>query len=78
MDSSALPVCRHRGEETSPAVYRCHSPKLVGLKLVTAVICRDCYCRDHEPAAQPLSRLALLPCAYLGADTGARVPCPPT
>src|SRR5580700_5303992 len=43
-----LPVCRQRGEETAAGMYRCRSPKLAGLKLVTAETCRACYCRDHD------------------------------
>jgi hypothetical protein len=61
------PACRHRGEETSPGVHRCLSPKLAGLKLVTAEMCQGCYCRDHAPAAGPAPAGApLLPCAHVG------------
>ena len=66
-------ACRHRGAETEPGVHRCHSPKLVGLKLVTADLCHGCYCRDHKGSAiadDPPPRLAA--CAHLGAETGRR------
>lgn len=68
MTTEALPACRHRGEPTAPDVYRCHSPKLVGLKQVSADVCRDCYCRDHEPVPAPPAPAHLLPCAYLGRE----------
>src|SRR5436309_428942 len=51
MNVNPFPPCRHRGAAVAPGVCRCHSPKLVGLKLVTAPLCRGCYCRDHEPEA---------------------------
>ena len=73
MTALALPVCRHRGVEADPGVHRCRSPKLVGLKLVSAELCRGCYCRDHETTAafsDPPPRLAA--CPHLGADTGRR------
>lgn len=73
MTASALLPCRHRGAEASPGVHSCHSPKLIGLKLVGAELCAGCYCRDHEMMAvpaEPPPRLAA--CAYLGADTGRR------
>jgi hypothetical protein len=40
-------VCRHRAEQMRPEVFRCTSPKLAGLKLVTDFICRECPFRDH-------------------------------
>ncbi len=77
MPEGTLPACRHRGGETGGA-YRCHSPKLVGLKLVTAETCRGCYCRDHNggdpPPAGPCPPARLLPCLHLGRDTGERSP----
>ena len=66
MPDPTLPVCRHRGAETAPTVYRCDSPKLVGLRLVTAEVCGACYCRDHEPSPEPPERPRLLGCVYLG------------
>ena len=61
--------CRHRGDEVSPAVFRCHSPKLAGLNLITADACSGCYCRDHEPGRGPAARPPRLrACAYLGAE----------
>ena len=60
-------TCRHRGELAAPGVSRCHSPKLVGLKLVTEAMCGGCYYRDHEHApAAPDARTHLLPCLRLG------------
>jgi hypothetical protein len=81
MAALRLPVCRHRGGETSPGVHHCHSPKLVGLKLVTADTCGACYCRDHDVAPDlPPGSGPLLPCAHLGpalgpADDGAVHAC---
>lgn len=67
---SAFPDCRHAGEVLAPDVRACRSPKLIGLKQVSAAQCRDCYCRDH-----PLDRqengavvpLRLIDCLYLDA-----------
>src|SRR5690242_15461663 len=73
MTAPALPDCRHRGAEVEPGIHACDSPKLIGLKLVTARLCEGCYCRDHETASassDPPPRLAA--CAYLGPDTGRR------
>jgi hypothetical protein len=69
MQLAAPPTCRHRGEEAAPGVHRCRSPKLVGLKLVTADICGACYCRDHPEAGPAAAAAPLLPCAHLGAPT---------
>jgi SAM-dependent methyltransferase len=67
MADTALLPCRHRGEEVAADVYRCHSPKLVGLRLVSTGTCSACYCRNHalEPQGQP-GTARLQPCAYLG------------
>src|SRR5262245_36078157 len=69
-------ACRHRGEAISPDVSRCHSPKLIGLKLVTESMCGTCHYRDHDPgppvpAVPPLpnSPVHLLPCLRLGRET---------
>jgi hypothetical protein len=72
MPPDDFPPCRHRGAPAAAGVHRCLSPKLVGLKLVTAELCRDCYCRDHpgRPARTPLPRLA--GCAHLGPAAGRR------
>jgi hypothetical protein len=50
---SHFPPCRHRGGEAPAGLRHCHSPKLVGLKLVTPELCAGCYCRDHEPGPAP-------------------------
>jgi hypothetical protein len=77
MDALAFPPCRHRGEEISPGVRRCHSPKLAGLKLVEPEVCADCYCRDHDtPPGPPPEPVHLVPCVHLGPETGERVPAP--
>lgn len=71
MIASSLPPCRHRGAELDVGVHRCHSPKLVGLKLVTAELCRGCYCRDHEGTTTADDRPPrLAACAHLGAAIG--------
>lgn len=73
MTASPFPVCRHRGDAADVDIHHCRSPKLVGLKLVTADLCRDCYCRDHVESAAPSGPPPrLTACAYLGADTGRR------
>jgi hypothetical protein len=60
--------CRHRGAAVAPDVHGCESPRFVGLKLVSAVMCRECHYRDHEPdprsGAPGLQHL--LPCMHLG------------
>jgi hypothetical protein len=53
MSLPVFPPCRHRGGEAAAGVHRCHSPKLSGRKLVTAPLCRECYCRDHGPEDAP-------------------------
>jgi hypothetical protein len=53
MSADGFPTCRHRGGAVAPGLHRCHSPKLAGLKLVTAPLCSGCYCRDHEDATLP-------------------------
>ncbi len=73
MRTSTFPACRHRGGAAGPGVHHCLSPKLVGLKLVTAETCRGCYCRNHPASAAPVEPPPrLLPCAHLGPDTGRR------
>lgn len=63
---TTLPACRHRGELATPGVHHCLSPKLIGLKLVTADTCGACYCRDHAPVAARHVRLQ--PCLRLGRE----------
>jgi hypothetical protein len=58
--------CRHRSTADTGNVYRCHSPKLVGLKLVTEEVCGQCHYRDHEVAASTYRPRHLLPCLKLG------------
>ena len=49
-----LPQCRWRGLELSPGRYDCRSPKLiVSPEGVPGELCRQCYCCDHEPVANP-------------------------
>jgi hypothetical protein len=73
MPAIAFPRCRHRGAATEPGVHQCLSPKLVGLKLVTAPMCRTCFCRNHaDSAATADVPPRLVACAHLGADTGRR------
>src|SRR5947209_5743392 len=40
-------LCRHGGDEIRPGLRRCHSPRLIGNKLVSQALCEGCYCRDH-------------------------------
>jgi hypothetical protein len=62
-----LPECRHRGDPVGETTFRCKSPKLVGLDLVTKEVCGECPYRDHEPDPEPeRGRLRLLPCLHLG------------
>ena len=42
-------------------MYRCHSPKLAGAKLVTAPLCCSCYCRDHKPDSPAPARAEVSP-----------------
>jgi hypothetical protein len=77
MPLDVFPTCRHRGAQAAAGVHRCHSPKLIGLKLVTADLCGRCYCRDHDPGGQPpaLGTDRARPCAYRGQPTGAVRAC---
>ena len=53
MQAIQFPPCRHRGEELAPGLRRCHSAKLIGVKLVTPEVCQGCYCRDFGTAEVP-------------------------
>ena len=63
-------ACRHRGAAAAPGVHRCDSPKLVGLKLVSAAMCGGCHYHDHPPAAARPDARHLLPCLRRGAEIG--------
>ena len=62
-----FPTCRHGKAAESPSLRHCRSPKLAGLKIVSAAQCHKCYCRDHELTDDVERQLThLLPCAFLG------------
>ena len=67
MSPVSLLPCRHRAESSAAGVYDCGSPKLTGLKLVTAAVCGVCCYRDLEAAPPQTPPPRLLPCAYWGA-----------
>jgi hypothetical protein len=46
--TSAFPTCRHRREPRHRTVYHCRSPKVAGLRLVTADFCGQCPFPDHH------------------------------
>jgi hypothetical protein len=45
---TAFPPCRHRREPRHRTVYHCRSPKVVGLRLVSAELCGQCPFPDHH------------------------------
>src|SRR3954452_3886041 len=49
-----FPPCGHRREPRSRQIYHCRSPKLAGVKLVTAEDCQDCPFVDHPGADERL------------------------
>ncbi|MDB5392239.1 MAG: hypothetical protein JWM11_7885 [Planctomycetaceae bacterium] len=66
-----FPECRHGQMLVLPERRRCHSPKLVGLKVVSPAQCERCHCRDHASTDIGLnSALRLLRCAHLGEAIG--------
>jgi hypothetical protein len=62
-----FPICRHGAATETPTLRHCRSPKLAGLKLVSAAQCERCHCRDHEPVSNAFELpVHLVQCAHLG------------
>ncbi len=55
MNTLALPICRHRGEQFTPGQWVCSSPRLViPGGIVTAEVCRhECPYADHDDDLPP-------------------------
>ena len=61
-----LASCRHREGTETPDVFRCASPKIIGLKRVKLATCSECHYRDHALVSGRVELPRIQECLRLG------------